>query len=349
MTIRRILVYFLILMLTAYPVSAGDVSLTRWVSNVSIKDDGLVEGLIQAEIENDGSLPLDGFSFMIPSQSVTLDLDQTTGVKIDDAGNMKFTEMDLKKQGISGKTKIIINFNTPVEPGKKWSGRISFTAEKWAEKDGGSYSISIPVEAPETIVAQKNNKITVPQDADIRSQVFFPKYIEITSVTPKPFRILFQYDYMVPTWTPDTLHIGDTITVKGQFSEILKKIVDADERARSLALRIKEGKLKGMDVSEAEGHLINAEDYNTNKANSAISSFWTKDNQSALEFAGYANDELDKAENSLAVKVEVKETPQKTESKKSPGPGALSNLIILFISFVYLKRRLYRKLKSCVS
>jgi len=342
MTIKRILVYLLILMIIAFPVSAGDVSLSRWASNVTLTDDGLVDELIQVEIENGGSSPLEGFSFMVPSPSVILDFNRTTGVMIDNEGNMKFTEIEMNKQEISGKTKIIINFNNPIETGKKWSGRISFIAEKWAGKEDGSFSINIPIEAPEAIVSKKNIKTTVPLDADIRSQVFFPKYIEITSVTPKPFRILFQYDLMVPTWTPEMLHIGDTISIKGQFSEVLKKIVDADQIARTLALRIKEEKAKGGDVSEAEAHLKNAEDYNTNNANSAISSFWTKDNKAAFEFVGYANDELDKAKDSLTVKAEPKAVPQQTENKKTPGIGTFSGILILFVSFhVFKDKRKY--------
>ena len=80
----------------------------------------------------------------------------------------------------------------------------------------------------------------------------------------------------------------DVIILKGSFSDVLKQIADIDERSKTLSKRIKEAKANGIDVTDAEAHLKNAEDYNTNNANSALSSFWKKDDKSALESIGYA-------------------------------------------------------------
>lgn len=329
MIAKKILIYFLILLITAYPVSAGDVSLNRWVLNVTLQDDGLVEETIQAEIQNSGSLPLEGLSFMVPSSKVT--------IGNDDIVSIPATGQDVKQQTVQGGVKISINFNTPVEAGKKWNGRITFKAENWVVKEGSDYSIDIPVKAPQIIIAGKNIDISVPGEAEIRSQVFLPKSVEVTSVTPKPFRILFQYDHMVPTWSPDKLHIGDVIHVKGSFSSVLEKIIETDEKSRELNSQIKKAKAQGIDVSEADAHLKNAENYNTNQA---LQSFWKKDNTVALEYVGYANNELKLAENSLAAPAKTESTPEKTEEKKqTPLPGAEVLILILLVSFVIIRRK----------
>lgn len=326
MAAKKFFIYFLILMLTAYPASAGDVSLNRWVLNVTLHDDGLVEEVIQAEIENAGSSPLDGFSFVVPGSKVTLNAEGVSSIPS--------TGQVVKQQIVPGGTKIFINFNKSVEAGTKWNGRIGFTVENWALKEDSNYSIDIPVEAPQAIVSGKNVGMSVPSEAEIRSQVFLPKAvnaasIEVKSKEPAPYKKLLQFDHVVLTWFQ--LHIGDVISVKGSYSEILRQIVETDEKSRSLSARIKEAKAQGRDVSEAETHLNNAEDYNTNQA---LQSFWKNDNKVALEYVGYANDELAKAENSLKV-----ETPQTTEAKKTPWLGAAGLLLILLISFVVKKKR----------
>ncbi len=167
MTKKKFLIYFLIMLVTAYPASAGDVSLNRWVLNVTLHDDGLVEEVIQAEIENAGSSPLDGFSFVVPVSKVT--------IGNDDIVSIPATGQEVKQQTVPGGVKIDVNFNAPVEARKKWNGRISLKAENWAVKEGSNYSIDIPVKAPQAIVSGKNIEITIPSDADIRSQVFLPK------------------------------------------------------------------------------------------------------------------------------------------------------------------------------
>ncbi len=86
-------------------------------------------------------------------------------------------------------------------------------------------SIEIPVDTPRAIVSGKDMPIYVSPDADIRGQVFLPAAVEVTSVTPKPFKILFQFDHMVPTGSPDTLHTGETIRIKSSFSDVLNEIV----------------------------------------------------------------------------------------------------------------------------
>ena len=238
MAMKNILVYFIIFLLMAFPASAGDVNLNRWILNVTVNEDGLVDELIQVEVGNSGSLPLDGITFVVPASSVLViyDFDHTFSSK------GQVVEQQIIKNGI----KLIVNFNTSVKTGETWAGRIGFKAENFARKEADDYSIEIPIETPQALIAGKNSDIGIPQDADIRGQVFMPKGIEVTSVTPKPFRILFQNSHMVPTWTPENLHVKDTISIKGSFSEILKKIADLDERSKTLSKRIKEAKKLGF-------------------------------------------------------------------------------------------------------
>ncbi len=329
MTKKTFFIYFLIILVTAYPASAGDVSLNRWVLNVTLHDDGLVEEVIQVEIENAGSSPLDGFSFVVPASKVT--------ISSDDIVSIPATGQEVKQQTVPDGVKININFNTPVEAGKKWNGRISLKAENWAVKEGSNYSIDIPIKAPQAIVAGKSIEMAVPSEAEIRSQVFLPKSVEVTSVKPQPFRILFQYDHMVPTWSPDKLHIGDTISIKSTYSSVLNKIVETDEKLRELKARIDKTEREGKDVLEAKAHLKNAEDYNTNQA---LQSFWKKDNAAALEFNGYANDELKLAESSLSAPGKTETPPAETaQSKKTPGFDAAGMILILLVSFVINRKK----------
>lgn len=328
---KKLLVYFLILLLTAYPASAGEVSLNRWVLNVTLSDNGLVEVIIQAELQNPGPSALEGFSFTVPT-GVTIDTNQSSGVTISDDGNMNFNAPVVKLQTVSDGTNIIVSFDKPVEPGKKWSGRIGYTSENLAIKDNSGYSLTVQVKAPQAIVLGKNVVTSSSPDADIRAQVFLPKSYEITSVQPEPFRKLFQYGRMVPTWTPEKLHIGDTISIKTSYSDVLAKIVDNDDRARKLKESIKEAKTLGKTVSEAETYLANGNENN----NKAFASFGGKDYSVALQYAGLSNDELVKAENSLTGTT-AKETPKSTE--KSPGFEAYVLGFALLITFLVKKKR----------
>jgi len=314
---KQIPVYFIIVLLIAFPASAGDVNLNRWILNVTIDDDGLVEELIQVEVGNAGSSPLDGISFVVPASKVLViyDFDHTFSSK------GQVVEQQIVNNGI----KLIVNFNTSIQTGETWNGRIGFKAENFARKVAQNYSIEIPIEMPQAIISGKTADIMISQDADVRGQVFLPKGVEVISVTPKPFRILFQNSHMVQTWTPENLHINDTITVKGEFSEILKKIADIDERSKALSNQIKVAKTNGKDVAEAEAHLKNAEDYNTNNANSALASFWTRDEKSAMASIGFAENELNMAEQSFASsgKTEIKTTEKVIEetegNNRTPG------------------------------
>ncbi|MBU4340385.1 MAG: hypothetical protein KKD46_05665, partial [Euryarchaeota archaeon] len=211
MMTKKLMVYFLILMLTAYPASAGDVSLSRWVLNVTLDENGVVEVIIQAELQNPGPSALEGFSFTVPF-SVTIDTEQSTGTTISDNGDMKFNTPAVKQETVTGGASIIVTFDKPVEAGKRWSGRIGYKSEKIATKDNTGYSLSVPVNAPMAIISGKDVKTSPPADPDIRAQVFLPKSYELISVQPEPFKKMFQYGRMVPTWTPEKLHIGDTIS-----------------------------------------------------------------------------------------------------------------------------------------
>ncbi len=330
MNSKKFLICILIIFLNVAS-AAGEVSLNRWVLNVTLHDDGLTEEVIQAEIENGGSSNLDGFSFVVPASHITViyDFDHTSS----------FTGQVIEQQAVSGKTRITVNFNNSIEAGKKWNGRIGFMAENWAVKEGLNYSIEIPIEAPQAIISGKNTAMSVPGGADIRSQVFLPKAVEpisveIISKEPAPYKKLFQFDHVVLTWFQ--VHTGDVIHVKGSFSSLLNEIVKTDEKTRSLSARIKEAKVQGREVSEAEAHLRNAEDYNTNQA---LASFWKKEDAEVLKSVGNANDELTKAENSLSVKEGVKETPRPTDSKKTPGFEASILIFILLITLVLWRKK----------
>ncbi len=332
MMTKKIIVYFMILLLTAYPASASDVTLDRWVLNVTLDQNGLVDVIIQAEFQNPGPSALEGFSFVVPV-SVTIDTEQSTGTTISDSGEMKFNTPDVKQETVQSGTNIVVNFDKAIEPGKKWSGRIGYKSEKIAVKDNSVYSLSVPVEAPQAIVSGKNVRTSVAAEPDIRAQVFLPKSYEILSIEPAPFRQLFQYGHMVPTWTPEKLHIGDTIRVNSSYSDVLAKIVDNDDRSRIFKAAIKEAKDKGKDVSEAETHLANANDNN----NKAFASFGGKDYPTASQYAGYANDDLLKTEKSLAG--EQKATTQATADRENPGFEAFAFGTVLLAIYIIVKKR----------
>lgn len=334
MTMNKIFVYLFILMLTAFPASAGDATLNRWVLNVTMNEDGIVDELIQVEIANTGSSSLDGFSFVIPASSVTViyDFDHTFSSK------GQVVEQANVRDGI----KLIVNFDSPLNRGETWNGRIGFRAENFAKKSGNDYTIDIPFNNIQSIESGKSTDIKISPDVDLRGQVFLPKGVEVISATPKPFRTLFQNSHMVPTWTPMNLKITDTINLKGSFSDILKKIADLDERSKALSKRIKEANTNGLDVGEAEAHLKNAEEFNTNNQNSALIFFFKKDDKSALEFIGYAQNELDLAEKSFSSPGKTQIKPTETvvvTPEKSPTPGIAYLILIIISSFMVLRTK----------
>ncbi|MFZ3059773.1 MAG: hypothetical protein WA102_08535 [Candidatus Methanoperedens sp.] len=331
MTTKKILVFFLILMLTASPVFAGDVTLNRWVLNVTLAESGSVDEVIQTEIENGGSTPLEGFSFVIPASKVTITNDQIISIPA--------TGQEVSQQTVPDGVKIIIKFNKPLEAGKKWNGRIGFTAENWAVKQGSDYSINIPIKAPQAIVAGKDTEISVSGDSEIRSQVFLPKGVTATSVevkssAPKPYKKLLQFEHVVLTWFQ--LNNGDVISIKGSFSDVLMKIVENDEKYRELSARVKKAKEQGLDVSEAQTHINNAEDYNNNQA---LQSFWKSDTKVALEYAGYANDELKLAEKSLSSPEKTTLPAETAQGQKSPGFGIAGFIFVLLISRMVKRKK----------
>ncbi|MDW7726261.1 MAG: hypothetical protein SCH70_03980 [Candidatus Methanoperedens sp.] len=328
MIVKKSIVYLMVLLLTAFPASAGDVSINKWVLNVTVHDDGIVEEVIQIEIRNDGAVPLDGFSFVVPASVVTM---------IYDFGHTSsFTGQVVKQEKVPGGTRITLEFNRSVDTGSNWNGRVGFNAEKWAVKDGSDYSIDIPVEVPQAIVSGKSSPMAVPGNSDVRSQVFLPKGVEVTSISPEPFRILFQNNVMVPTWSPDKLAFGDTISIEASVSEVLGKIVETEEKINELSARIDEAKKQGFDVSNAEIYLDNANKYNNNQA---LGEYWKKDNTLALEYVGYANDELEKAQDSLSgAGKKIDETTGADSSKQSPG-FALPVLMLAFILSVLIMKK----------
>lgn len=331
---NKIFVYLFIIMLTAFPASAGDATLNRWVLNVTMNEDGIVDELIQVEISNGGSSSIDGFSFVIPASSVTIiyDFDHTFSSK------GQVVEQLQVQNGI----KLTVNFNSSLNSGETWNGRIGFRAENFAKKSGNDYTIEIPINNIQSIESGKYIDMKISQDVDLRGQVFLPKGVEVISATPKPFRVLFQNSHMVPTWTPTNLKITDTIILKGSFSDILKTIADVDGRSKTLSKRIKEANKNGLDVGEAEAHLKNAEEFNTNNQNSALIFFFKKDDTSALEFIGYAQNEMDLAEKSFSSSGKTQIKPTETvmvTSEKSPVPGVAYLILIIIGSFMVLRTK----------
>lgn len=318
-----------------FPASAGDVSLNRWILNVTVNDDGLVDELIQVEVANGGSLPLDGISFTVPASSIEViyDFDHTFSSK------GQIIDQEVVNNGI----KLIVKFNTSVKTGEIWNGRIALKAKDIARKTAQEYTIELPVDMPQAIISGKNTDIAISQDAEIRGQMFLPKGIEVTSVTPKPFVILFQNSHMVPTWRPQDLHAKDVINLKGSFSDVLNKIADIDERSKVLSKRLIEAKANGIEVTDAEEHLKNAENFNTNNANSALSSFWKKDEKSALESIGNAENEISLAEKSFSAsgktEVTTKKAAQETGNNTTPGFGGIALILMIGISFMILRKR----------
>lgn len=334
MTINNIFICLLIIILTAFPAFASDTTINRWVLDVTLNKDGTVDEMVQVDIGNTGPSRIGGFSFVVPASKVTViyDFDHT----------FSSTGQTVEQTKVQNGTKLTVNFNSSLNSGETWGGRIGFKAENFAKKYGDNYTIDIPLNVPQAITSGKSENMKISPDIDLRSQIFLPKGIEAKSAMPKPFRILFQNSLMVPTWTSVNIHFTDTINIEGSFSNILKKIADVDERSKVLSKRLKAVNSSGLDVRNAEMHLKNAEDYNTNNANSALSSFWTKDDKSALEFVGYAESELNMAENSFPSSGETKIKPTEmaiTTIEKSPGPGASYLILMIISSFMILKIR----------
>ncbi|MCX9080829.1 MAG: hypothetical protein OIN83_01380 [Candidatus Methanoperedens sp.] len=329
---KKIIVCFIIVLLMAFPASAGEVSLNKWVLNVTIGDDGMVEETIQAEFENSGTTSIDGFSFVVPASGVVIGSDNIMSIPS--------TGTEVKQQTIPGGIKISINFDRPIEAGMKWNGRLSLTAQNWAVKEGPDYSIIIPVDAPKAIIAGKEVEFSLPSDPEIRSQVFLPKAVNVTAVEvkskdKKSYKKLLQFDKMVITWFQ--LNLGDEISIKGSYSDILKLIIETDEKSRQIKERIKNAREAGQDVSEAESHLLNAEEYNNNQA---LQSFWINDFKVVQEYVGYANDELNLAEKSLSEQKETEVIPEETEKSNSvPGFGGAGLILIICGYCIKLRRK----------
>lgn len=321
--------FFLILMLTASPVLAGSVTLNRWVLDVTMTDAGPVEEVIQTEVANGDSTPVDGFSFVVPATRVTITDDQITSIPA--------TGQDVKQQAVPDGIKIIIKFNKPLEAGNKWDGRIGLTAENWTIKQGSDYSINIPINVPQVIVAGKDTEISLSNDSEIRGQVFLPKGVVVTSVvksgTPESYKKLLQFERIVLVWFH--LNNGDVISINGSFSDVLIKIVDNDAKYRELSAKVKTAKEQGLNISEVQTHLNNAEDYNNNRA---LQSFWRNDSEGALEYIGYANDELKFVENSLSPPEKTTLPVGTTQGQKLPGFEIVGLIFVLLISRM-VKRR----------
>ena len=142
---------------------------------------------------------------------------------------------------------------------------------------------------------------------------------------------------MVPTWSPDTLAFGDTISIEASVSEVLNKIVETEDKINDLSTRIEKAKKQGLDVSNAEIYLENAINYNNKQA---LGEYWKKDSSLALEYVGYANDELENAEVSLsnAGKTQIEEPAGAGSNEQSPGFVASIMLFALLVSVLARKK-----------
>lgn len=334
MKISKIFVCLFIVILMAFPALASDVTINRWVLDVTMNEDGVVNELMQIEMGNAGSLPIDGFSFVVPASQVTVlyDFDHTFSSK----GQV------VEQTKVRNGTKLTVKFNSSLDSGDSWGGRIGFKAENFTKRSGDNYTIEIPLNIPQAVTSGKSEDMKISPDVDLRCQVFLPKGIEIISATPEPFRILFQNSIMVPTWTSTNIHFTDTINIEGSFSDILDKIADVDKRSKALSERIKEASTNGTDVGEAQAHLKNAENLSTNGVNSALSFFRNKDSKAALELVGRAEDELNMTENSLPSSGETRTKPTEmvvTTPKKSPGVETACLISIIICSFMVLRTR----------
>ncbi len=321
---KKIFVLAFMILLAAYPAFAAEATADRWVLNVILNEDGTVQEIIQAGIENGGSTPLDGFSFVVPAAKVSQPNISTFFPNGQEA----------LLQTVPGGTKIVVNFNTKLDTGKKWEGRIDFNAENWAVKEGRDYSIRVPVEAPQAIIAGTGSAISAAAEPEIRSQVFLPKSIDPASVEPSAYKKLLQYnnfaggEIVVLTWFQ--LKFGDVISVKASYSDTLNKIVDIDDKIRTLSGQIKDAKAQGKDVRAAEALLTNAEDY----YDQAVQFFWEK--KDATTSMNAANDEIRKAEDSLS-------SPGKTpipDARKTPGFEILFVMLVLLITFLLKKKKM---------
>jgi hypothetical protein len=344
MKINKIFVCLFIVILMAFPALANDATINRWVLDITLNEDGIVDELIQTDIGNTGTVPIDGFSFEVPASHVTVlyDFDHTFSSK----GQV------VEQAKVQNGTKLTVNFNSSLNSGETWGGRIGFKAENFAKKSGNNYTIEIPLNVPQAITSGKSWDMKISPDVDLRCQIFLPKGIEAISTTPKPFRVLFQNSFVVPTWTSVNIHFTDTINIKGSFSDVLKKIADVNERSNVLSKRIKEANIKGLNTVESQTHLKNSENLSMNNLNSAWAHFLTKDDGTALELIGRAENELNMAENSLPSsgetnvepKTEQKIEPNTTDTvavtpKKSPGPDIACLIFIVLGSFMVLRKK----------
>lgn len=333
MIANKIFVCLFIAILTAFPVLANDTTINRWVLDVALNEDGNVDEVIQANIENTGYIPIDGFSFVVPATQVT--------VLYDFGHTFSSKGQTVEQTEVLNGIKLTVNFNSSLDSGETWEGRIGFNAENFAKRSGDNYAIDIPLNAPQAIISGKSEDMKISPDIDLRCQIFLPKGVEATSTTPKPFRFLFQNSLVVPTWTTANIHFGDIINLKGTFSNTLKKIADVNNRSNALSKRIKEANASGIDTRDAQIHLKNAENFNTNNLNSAWSRFLRNEDETALELVGQAEYELNLTENSLPSGViNIRPTEIVVETpKKSPVPGISYLIPAIMISFMILRIR----------
>ena len=188
-------------------------------------------------------------------------------------------------------------------------------------------------------LSREGIEFSIPADPEIRSQIFLPRAVNVTSVEinskqKKSYKKLMQFDKMVITWFQ--LDIGDEISIKGSFSDVLKQIVETDEKSREIKDMIKKSRDLGQNVTQAEAHLKNAEEYNNNQA---LQSFWVNDFKVVQEYVGYANEELKLAQNSLSTPTETKVVPDETEENNTtPDFGVVSLIFIIMSSFMILRK-----------
>ncbi|HID27631.1 MAG TPA: hypothetical protein EYP22_07435 [Methanosarcinales archaeon] len=308
---KKYILLIILLMFFLFPASAVSV---RWSPYITIHDNGSVEGLIQVEIANIES-PVEGFSIFVPSTEVT--------ILSDFLHSASFTGLSIEKVLTSNGTNLIVHFNRSAD--KTWNGRIGYLAKNMVQKTGRNYIFITTLKSPKILTTKGSEK---PVSEEIKMQIFLPKSIMLDSATPTPWQVLYQFEHIVPTWI--SLSSGDTIQIRGSYSETLHKIVIASEEIKSLEEEIKHAEVEGHNLEIAKQYLQNADDYN-NKL--AVSEFLNGKISNADMYAQNALDAIAHAKNYLNA------SSSSTSNAKSPMFSGLLTLIIIVILMKFIKKK----------
>ncbi len=339
--VRKILIITLVISSLVLMASAGEVSFNNWSYDVTVMDNGTVDGVMRISLVNSGDTPVDGFYFVVPATSVRIiyDFEHT----------VSFRGLTAQTEKTQDGVTVRVNFNDSLEPENTWSGRIGFQAEGWAVKGEQDYYIEIPVEIPKVLTPTGEVTAELPGE-DITSRIYLPSNFEVVLATPKPHNILFRYSHrfpdsrMIVTYFPPTgsrfggnLKPGDKIKIKAVFNENLEKIVKVNDRLTQVYNKIQEYKKQGKDTSKAEELLEKANKYNNQDA---LGNFWKKNYPGVDQYTKLAMQELEKAENAIEEDKTETMTPtaEKPTKKETPATGLLTTIALLGLVAVALRQ-----------